>query len=243
MLETNNTDDMYLSLTQDLERKINYTFKDRELLQMALSHKSFSNEFTRRFKKKFKNNERLEFLGDAVLDLAVSECLMAKFDADTEGALSKKRASLVNEEILARIAISLELERSLLLGRGERATGGQSKPRLLACAMEALIGAVFSDSDYTQAKKVVENLFSDYINGLNPLLDFEKDFKTRLQELCQHQFMMLPIYEITHEIGPAHATHFTSEVYLNGKWISRGSGGSKKSAEQDAAKNALEILS
>lgn len=243
MLEPSQTDDMYLSYIQDLEQKINYHFNDRELLQIALSHKSFANEYTRRFKKKFKNNERLEFLGDAVLDLAVSECLMAKFDTDTEGALSKKRASLVNEEILAKIAFGLELERCLLLGRGERATGGQNKPRLLACAMEALIGAVFSDSNYLEAKKVVERLFADYILGLNPLLDYEKDFKTRLQELCQHRFMMLPTYEISHEIGPAHATHFTSEVQLNGKWISRGSGGSKKSAEQDAAKNALEVLS
>ncbi|MCB0348546.1 MAG: ribonuclease III [Bdellovibrionales bacterium] len=242
MLEPSPIDDSYLSFIQDLESKINYRFVDRNLLQTALSHKSFANEFTRRFKKKFTNNERLEFLGDAVLDLAMSESLMKTFPTDSEGALSKKRASLVNEEILAKIAFSLELERCLLLGRGEKATGGQNKPRLLACAVEALIGAIFKDSNYESVKAVIDVLFKDYISGLNPLLDYEKDFKTRLQELCQHQVMTLPQYEITHEIGPAHATHFTSEVYLNGKWLSRGSGVSKKSAEQDAAKNALEIL-
>ncbi len=242
MLENSPAGDAYLSFIEDLELKINYRFKDRNLLQTALSHKSFANEFTRRYKKKFTNNERLEFLGDAVLDLVMSECLMSTFPLDTEGALSKKRASLVNEEILAKIAFSLEIERCLLLGRGELATGGQSKPRLLACAMEALIGGIFEDANYETAKTVIWDLFKDYITGLNPLLDYEKDFKTRLQELCQHKFMVLPQYIITHEIGPAHATNFTSELYLNGKWLSRGCGVSKKSAEQYAAKNALEIL-
>lgn len=237
------SDVSYASLVESLERKINYQFSNQDLLQTALSHKSYANEFTRKFKRKFENNERLEFLGDAVLDLAMSEMLMQKFPEDTEGALSKKRASLVNEDLLAKIAHDLELESCMLLGRGEKATGGQSKPRLLACAVEAVIGAIFRDSNYVKAKEVVVALFADYIEALNPNLDYEKDFKTRLQELCQQKFLVLPTYEITHEIGPAHATNFTSEVQLSGRWISRGSGCSKKAAEQDAAKNALEILS
>jgi ribonuclease-3 len=222
------------------EKVLGYEFQNKDLLKQALTHKSFINEFARQSKQN--DNEKLEFLGDAVLDLAMSEVLMAKYSQDEEGQLSKKRASLVNEDALFDIAKKLEVHDVLQMGRGEKRSGGALKPRLLACAVEALLGAIFIESGYSKARDVIAQLFQEKLENLKEDLDFEKDFKTRLQEICQQKFNQLPSYEITHEVGPAHQKFFVSEIYLAGKWLARGQGPSKKMAEQVAAKIALEVL-
>ncbi len=211
------------------------SFQNPKLLDLALTHKSFSNEK----KLSQKNNEKLEFLGDAVLDLALTELLMQKFPKDKEGQLSKKRASLVNEESLASLAKSIGLQKLIRLGKGEISSGGRGKPRLLASGLEALIGAKFADSSYEETRALIFELFMPRIEELKPELDFEKDFKTRLQEITQKKKACAPVYEITHYWGSAHQRTFIAEVSLAGKWLARGLGNSKKLAEQKAAEKVL----
>lgn len=225
-----------------VQSAIGYKFSSLKLFELALTHKSYSNEKSKNIASKYSNNEKLEFLGDAVLDLAMSEMLMEYYPDDNEGQLSRKRASLVNAESLSDVARYIGIHEILLLGRGEKATGGNLKPRLLACAVEALIGAVFLDANYEVVKKVVYRLFDRKVKSLKPYLDFEKDFKTRLQEYSQSRFGLAPIYEITGELGPAHSREFFADSYVAGRWLARGKGKSKKMAEQDAAKRALEVL-
>lgn len=227
---------------QGLEQELSYLFKDKNLLTLALTHKSFANELGSRKLASLKNNELLEYLGDAVLDLAMSELLMKHFPKSGEGSLSKKRASLVNEEILSSLAKQVGLDKALLLGKGERASGGATKPRLLACAFEAVVGAVFQDSNYETVKQVIFRLFDPIVANYQSEYDFEKDYKTRLQELTQKEFNCVPSYEVYDEIGPAHCRNFYSQLYVDGKWIARAIGRSKKAAEQYAAKKALEVL-
>tara|TARA_B100001248_G_scaffold253282_1_gene230353 strand:+ start:15115 stop:15840 length:726 start_codon:yes stop_codon:yes gene_type:complete len=226
----------------ELEEQLVYRFKNPEFLMTALSHRSYANEKNRQGEDSYQNNERLEYLGDAVLDLALSEILMRIEPEASEGFLSKKRASLVNEASLNEIAQSLNLSKYVLLGRGERNSGGQFKPRLLACCVEAIIGAIFKDSNYETAKKVVVRLYEDLLIHRSQQDAYEQDYKTRFQEICQQKYMELPKYEITDAIGPAHARRFISEVSLAGRWLSRGQGTSKKIAEQQAARRAMEVI-
>lgn len=215
-----------------------YTFQDLKWLEMALTHKSFSNE--RRSEVSNDDNERLEFLGDAVLSAALSARLMREFPLEDEGALSKRRASLVNEERLASIATRLGLRDLLRLGKGEVKTGGATKPRILACGLEALIGAIFFDSNFVEVDRVINALFDDEIRGLREsTLDFERDYKTRLQEWSHEERGLTPSYTMLEEFGPAHSRSFRVSVTLGHQEIARGEGKSKKSAEQDAARLAL----
>ncbi len=215
-----------------------YTFQDGKWLEMALTHKSFSNE--RRSEVSSDDNERLEFLGDAVLSAALSARLMREFPLEDEGSLSKRRASLVNEERLASIATRLGLHDVLRLGKGEVKTGGATKPRILACGLEALIGAIFFDSSFVEAERVINALFDDEIRSLREsTLDFERDYKTRLQEWSHEERSLTPVYTMLEEFGPAHSRSFRVSVTLGGVEIARGEGKSKKSAEQDAARLAL----
>lgn len=216
---------------------LDHQFKNPELFQQALTHKSYVNEAG---KKHLQHNEKLEFLGDAVLDLALSEFLMEKFASDDEGNLSKKRASLVNESVLAQIATDLGLQDQILLGKGEVLSQGNRKPRLLASAYEALLGAVFLDSGYETAKKMVRENFARNIEQMNPSEDFQQDYKTRLQELSQAELRTSPAYEVTGEQGPSHSPQFEVSLSLQGKVVSQGMGKSKKLAEQEAARNAIE---
>jgi ribonuclease-3 len=229
-----------------LEEHFPYQFRERKLLTQALTHKSFANEKALFYKRDNKvtrmDNERLEFLGDAVLDLAMTELLMKHFPLAHEGELSKKRASLVNENILSGLAKNLRLDRGLRLGRGEEASGGRSKPRLLACAMEALIGAVFTESGYETAKNLIFSLYEPVVANYEESDRVEEDYKTKFQEYSQKHFKMTPVYEIFWSFGPSHNRQFFSQVFLNGKWITRATGKSKKQAEQRAARNALEVL-
>lgn len=219
----------------NLEDNINYIFKDKELLRHALTHKSYAAESN---DKKF-NNEKLEFLGDAVLDFILSEILYLAFPEDDEGILSKKRASLVNEEVLAQIARNINLDKYLLLGKGEALTGGEKKPRLQASAFEALSGAIFLDSGYSGVKKFLLENFQSEINNLNLDIHFVKDYKTRLQEIIQKKFKKPPQYLLISEAGPAHEKEFYVQVVIGEKILGVGKGKTKKEAEQMAAEKAI----
>jgi ribonuclease-3 len=223
----------------ELEQKLQFEFKNKELFARALKHKSFAHET----QSKNDHNEKLEFLGDAVLDLVLGEHLMELFEVDGEGGLSKKRASLVNEEVLAGLATNLGLSQFLHLGKGETTTGGAQKPRLLASAYEALIGAMFLDAGFEVVRQFLRREFAGLIANLDPVQDFEKDYKTRLQEVLQRDHKEAPFYEIISEEGPPHDKTFTVCVRVKEVNITTGAGKSKKIAEQAAAKKALEILS
>jgi ribonuclease III len=198
---------------------------------VALTHRSFGEG---------ENNETLEFLGDAVLALAMSDLLMARFPEAREGDLSKMRASLVNAEVLARKARELDLGRWLRLGKGEEKSGGRDKPSILAATYEALLGAVYLDGGYERARAVVEAHFTaDVLEHLTVGL---RDYKTELQELTQRLFRETPAYTLVEESGPDHEKRFVSEIAIGGQWFGRGVGRSKKTAEQAAAMQALAAL-
>jgi ribonuclease-3 len=230
---------MILTYMAELETKIHFQFKNSELLARALTHKSFAHEL----RDKGEHNEKLEFLGDAVLDLVLGEYLMELFPGDGEGGLSKKRASLVNEEVLSKLGMELELPKFLRLGKGETITGGAQKPRLLASAYEALVGAMFMDGGYEVVREFARRDFSKLIEGLDPVQDFERDYKTRLQEVMQKETKEAPVYELISEEGPPHDRAFTVCVRVKEVNLATGTGRSKKIAEQEAAKKALDILS
>ncbi|MGE0631534.1 MAG: ribonuclease III [Pseudobdellovibrionaceae bacterium] len=221
-----------------LEKKLSYKFKDKELLKAALTHRSFHDES----KGKSKNhNERLEFLGDAVVDLAVSDLLMALYPQEAEGPLSKKRASLVNEKTLADLAKKMGIGQALLLGKGERKGEGEEKPRLLASAFEAVVGAIYLDGGFRTAKKWLSVMMKDVFVNLDKEADhYSLDFKTRLQELIQAKYKTAPTYELSKEKGPSHSPTFEVNLKIGNRVIAKGSGRSKKQAEQEAAKIAFE---
>ncbi|MGK5090644.1 ribonuclease III [Deltaproteobacteria bacterium TL4] len=220
-------------------QKLQYQFTNGSLLQQALTHKSHSHD-------KQLNNERLEFLGDAVLDLVISELLMKNFPRVSEGDLSKIRASLVNEAGLNKIAQSIDLGTFLLMGKGEELTGGRSKSSLLADAIEAIIAAIYIDSrdqkGLDSVRQVITLLFQSEIP--KNLDDFSvRDYKTELQEYVQKHYRSLATYELLYECGPDHQKEFEMAVMIDGKEYGKGRGMSKKQAEQVAAQQAIERLS
>ena len=179
--------------------------------------------------------ERLEFLGDAVLDLAIADLLMRRFPEAKEGALSKERASIVNGRTLAVKANEIGLGDALRLGKGEEKSGGRDKISILAAAFEAVIGAIYTDGGLEPAQRVVERLFADDIGG--PAA--ERDYKTELQEIAYRQFRAQPVYELVAARGPDHAKRFTTRIRIAGRELGVGEGGSKKQSEQAAARAAL----
>lgn len=219
-----------------LEYRINYTFKKRDLLIQALTHRSYSNE-----NKLLYSNERLEFLGDAVLNMIISDYLIKKFPHSPEGDLSKLRAMIVNETTLSRIALRIELGRELLLGKGENMTGGRRKSSLLSDALEALIAAIYLDGGIENATFFVNKFFDEEIRTI-----FSKgvsyDFKTDLQEYCQGRFGILPRYHVARESGPDHKKVFEVKLFIKDIHYGSGIGRTKKEAEQKAAQEALERL-
>ncbi len=218
----------------ELQTRIGYSFKKVSLLEVALTHRSAALVGHR------ENNERLEFLGDAVLSLAVSDLLMRRFPRSDEGELSRWRASLVNTRRLASRARELELGGWLNLGKGEERSGGRNKDSILAAACEALIGAIYLDRGYGAAKRfVLEHFLTDV---RKPAPEAEKDYKTQLQELTQRMFRTTPTYKLIDASGPEHAKHFLSEISVGGRKLATGAGKSKKGAEQDAAREALAAL-
>jgi ribonuclease-3 len=220
-----------------LERNLAYAFKDRELLAEALRHSSYVNEQPGSGPR---DNERLEFLGDAVLNLVVGHILMERFPGYNEGDLSRTRAGLVNEGRLAEMARRLAVGDFVQLGRGEAQTGGQDKTSILAGTLEALIAAVYIDGGFAAAATIIQGLFEPSIDGLESAGD-RSDCKTRLQELVQARPGARPVYAVIGDEGPDHDKTFFVELrVLDVK--ATGSGKSKKAAEQDAACNALSLL-
>lgn len=222
-----------------MENLIKYDFKKQDLLLEALTHRSYLNEI---LKKDLSHNERLEFLGDAVLELAVTEIIYNKYPQYDEGQLTVFRASLVNYQMLADISKEISLEKFLLLSKGEAKDDGKAREVILANAMEALIGAIYLDGGYNEAKKFVEKFV---IPRLKEVLEKKlyKDAKSLLQERTQAEFKVTPIYEVLDESGPDHKKLFTVGVYFDKKLVAKGSGYSKQDAEVEAAKEALQILS
>jgi ribonuclease-3 len=208
------------------------------LYDLALTHSSFTYEFN---ESPLENYERLEFLGDAVLKLIVSEYLFERFPDYREGDLTKIRAVIVSDAFLSTLAQSLDLASSLVMGTGEMRSGGLKKPSNLACAFEALLGALFLDGQMHAARTWIRALMEDPITHVD--LDKLKDnFKAALQEFTQSEGIGLPNYRTVHESGPAHRRTFTVEVLVNDEMVGYGTGRSKKEAQQQAAKMALRVL-
>lgn len=220
----------------DIQQRIGYTFRDPELLERALTHKSYANE-----SKVPYHNERMEFLGDSVLNLIVSEYLMKTCPDSTEGALSRLRASVVSEPALAGVAREIGLGEHLLLGKGEEQTGGRNKDSLLADCLEALIASVYLDRGMDATEAFIMRFFDDLIKK-SCAARVSLDYKTELQELCQERLKQLPEYRVASETGPDHQKQFEVEVWVRGEQAGRGVGRSKKEAEQKAAKEALSKL-
>lgn len=209
-----------------------------EIALTALTHKSYMNEHR---EESAQDNERLEFLGDAVVDLAVSHRLMERFPAATEGELSKLRALIVNEEGLARIARRLPLGPLLLLGRGEELTGGRDKSSVLADALEAVIGAVYLAEGFAAVMALVDVHFAEALEGVAEGRS-GYDYKTQLQEDVQTRLKLSPRYRVVSEEGPDHEKVFEVEVSIGSELYARGRGRNKKEAEQAAARATLEML-
>lgn len=222
----------------DLAPILDYYFKNQELMSQAFMHPSYVYE---KDDIGVSDNQRLEFLGDAVINLAISHLLMETFPEMKEGDLSKYRASLVSENGLYYIARGLKLGDYLFLGKGEEQTNGRKKPSILTDALEALIGAIYLDGGFTSVFRVIEKLFSPLLKGKG-LGESINDFKTDLQEYSQEVFQLTPEYRLEKETGPDHDKTFYVAVYLKGDLMGRGKGKSKKEAEQKAAEEALACL-
>lgn len=222
-------------LLRELENNLNYKFRNRALLKNALTHKSYANE--KRLEAS-DHNERLEFLGDAVLELVVSHLLMENYSDSPEGELSKLRASLVNEKTLAKVAREHELGKYLYLGKGEEMGQGREKPSLLSDAVEAVLGAVYLDRGFGKAYRVIRRIALELFEQVGTE-GFYKDYKTLLQEKAQTLFRTVPKYKLVEETGPDHDKTFTVNLMIKGDVLGVGKGKSKKGAEQNAAKEAL----
>ncbi|HUB05743.1 MAG TPA: ribonuclease III [Myxococcales bacterium] len=212
---------------------------DRSRALAALTHKSFANEALPA--GSVEDNERLEFLGDAVIDLAVSQRLMERCPAADEGVLSKARAVVVDEAGLAAVARALGLGELLRLGRGEAQTGGPDKPSVLANALEAVIAALYLERGMPGVLALVDRAFGPALEGAGDGR-LDRDYKTRLQELAQARFRQGPRYRVIAESGPDHAKEYTVALFVGETLYGEGRGRSKKDAEQDAAKAALPVI-
>ena len=219
-----------------LEAVLGYTFRDRSMLVCALRHASWCNEQNRDGNGKLGDNQRLEFLGDAVLSLTVSQRLMVRFPDAHEGDLSVTRAQVVSEEGLSDVARKLGFGDWLLLGKGEEKSGGRDKPKILADMFEALIGAVYLDGGYASAWDMIDRVLGTKINSVE-LKNFY-DFKTRLQETSQARLKATPTYHVVQELGPDHDKRFVVAVTIGTDEWARAVGKSKKEAEQMAAAEA-----
>lgn len=219
----------------EIEKKIGYEFKNKELLETALTHSSYSNE------KKVPNNERLEFLGDSVLSVIISEHIFKRLQDVKEGELSKFRAILVCEASLANFAKKTTINKYIRLGKGEEASGGRMRASIISDAFEAVLAAIFLDAGMEFAKKWVIDLMSDSIEEVISGKGYE-DYKTMLQEKVQKGDKGKVTYRTVAETGAEHVKSFAVEVMIDGEVVSRGTGKSKKDAEQHAARQALKKI-
>jgi ribonuclease III len=215
----------------ELEERLRYRFTRGGLLDIALTHPSAAVGADAHY-------ERLEFLGDAVLDLAIADLLMRRFPEAKEGVLSKERASIVNGRTLAAKAQEIGIGRALRLGKGEEKSGGREKISILAASFEAVIGAIYTDGGLAPAQLAIEELFAGDIGGPGA----ERDYKTELQEIAYRRFRTQPVYELIGSRGPDHAKMFTTRIRISGRELGVGEGASKKQSEQAAARAALDRI-
>jgi len=219
----------------EVEKKLNYKFKNKDLLQEALIHSSYKNE-NRDYKGV--DNERLEFFGDSILNFVISEYLFTQLKHKPEGFLSKVRSNIVCEGTLASVASKLNFGEHLKFGKGEIVTGGKYRPSILADSIEAIIGAIYLDSNIEVVRKIILELLRDqiekFIKG-----DIISDYKTVLQEQLQKDGNVEIKYVVVEEYGPAHDKNFIVEIFADGKALGKGTGKTKKESEQNAAKKAL----
>jgi len=221
----------------EFEKDIGFSFQDKRNIYQALTHRSYLNENPHH---PYENNERLEFLGDAVLELVVTEFLYKKYP-NPEGDLTSWRAALVNAKTLAEIAEKLNFNDFLLLSRGEKKDVGRARQYILANTMESIIGAIYIDSGYDMAKKFIEShiiiMLDSVISGRT-----YKDAKSSFQEIAQEKLSITPAYEVLEEWGPDHAKNFRIGVFLGKDLVAEGEGHSKQDAQQEAAKNGLKKM-
>ena len=223
-------------MLSDLERELGYTFREKRLLENALTHSSYANE---KWKNSLASNERLEFLGDSILGFVVAEYMYRKYPDHPEGDLTRRRADLVCETSLAQVAARLDLGAYLLLGHGEEQGGGRTRNSITADAVESVIAAAYLDGGFQAAKGIVDRLILSDVPKGRPR---NFDFKTALQELVQRRKNQVLAYTLLEESGPDHDKTFRVEVTLNGEVVGMGTGSSKKRAEQAAAEMAVDRL-
>lgn len=222
---------------KDFENRIEYKFKNPKLLEEALTHSSYANEHR---EKRIKCNERLEFLGDAVLSVVVADYIFENYPDLPEGELTKLRSALVCEKALYMFGKQIKLGEYLLLSRGEKNGGGAERPSIVSDAFEAVIAAIYLDGGLEAARKHILRFVIPEVKNMRtkPF----KDYKTTLQEIVQKNPGEILEYNMVSESGPDHDKHFVFEVYLNSNVIGKGGGRSKKEAEQNAAREALELM-
>ncbi|MEK7195551.1 MAG: ribonuclease III [Patescibacteria group bacterium] len=220
---------------KNLEKKIGFSFENRDLLTEALTHRSYLNEYPN---WRLPHNERLEYLGDAALELAVSDHLFHKFPNYPEGQLTVLRAALVNYQSLSRLAEELDLEEFILLSKGEKRDTGKAREVILANAVEALIGAMYLDGGLLEVRKLVDRFLMKNLDEIIKTRSY-KDAKSELQELIQEKLKITPSYKVIEESGPPHKRVFRIGVYFGDELVAEGSGDSKQEGELDGAKAAL----
>ncbi len=223
----------------ELEGLLGYAFRDRRLLEESMTHRSLLNEIQQEGRR---DNERLEFLGDAVLGLLIAEWLMEAYPEEPEGELTRLRSALVKEKKLAEVAGGLRLGEFLYLGKGEERMEGRRKPSILADAFEAVVGAIYLDGGLASARDFVRRTFGVSLKEAMSNHHLLTDAKTRLQELMLALFRRSPVYEVAEEQGPDHAKTFVIHLCMNDRTLASGRGRSKKEAEQDAAERFLKHL-
>lgn len=221
----------------EFEKKLNYNFKNKKLLTEAFTHRSYLNENP---SWPDPHNERLEFLGDAVLELIITERIFGDFPEKPEGELTGLRSALVNASMLSRVATELEMNNFMLLSRGEAKDLGRARAYILANAVEALIGALYLDGGHKEAKKFIENNIASKIDEVLQKKLY-RDSKSFFQERAQEIAGLTPNYRVLKEWGPDHDKHFVVGVYLEDELVASGEGPSKQEAEQNAAEDALEV--
>lgn len=230
-----------MPMIDTLIQKLGIKPSSSELIELSLVHKSYGNEHGAEKPANTRDNERLEFVGDAVLDFVISEMLFEGYPASTEGDLSKMRAGLVNEATLSELAKELDLGAYLKLGKGEEHTGGREKDSILASAFEALIAAVYVCTGFVETKAMIVRLFQARVDREGEHEAFG-DYKTKLQEVVQARFKSAPRYDVASSSGPDHDKTFEIHLTIQGQVVAKATGKSKKEAEQAAAKLALESL-
>lgn len=226
-----------MNLWEELQESVGFTFTDRNLLKTAFTHSSYVNEHR---KEKIEDNERLEFLGDAVLEVTVSHYLFTKFPHMAEGQMTKMRAAIVCEPSLVDFAESVNFSRYVRLGRGEERAGGRTRPALLADVFESFIGALFLDQGLDKVVRFLERVVFPKIDA--GFFEQTVDYKTQLQEIVQKDRDVVITYTILDEKGPAHSKAFEAIVAINQEKRGAGTGKTKKQAEQNAAKSAIQAL-